>query len=88
MEIIELTLETLDKKKANRSTLVEDIQKVLEKTKEKVEKLESKWVKSIDDSQEEISVKWISNLSVLINCDIMITGIPQFQQFWFPQFSI
>jgi hypothetical protein len=42
MEIIELTLETLDKKKANRSGLVEDIQSVLEKTKEKVEKLESK----------------------------------------------
>ena len=67
MEIIELTLETLDKKKANRSGLVEDIQSVLEKTKEKVEKLESKWVKSIDDSQVEINVQWISNLTVLIN---------------------
>ena len=42
MEIIELTLETLDKKKVNRSKLVEDIEIVLEKTKEKVEKLESK----------------------------------------------
>ena len=42
MEIIELTLETLEKKKENRSRLVEDIKMVLEKTKEKVEKLESK----------------------------------------------
>ena len=42
MEIIELTLETLEKKKAKRSGLVEDIKMVLEKTKEKVEKLESK----------------------------------------------
>ena len=42
MEIIELTLETLEKKKAKRSSLVEDIKMVLEKTKEKVEKLESK----------------------------------------------
>jgi hypothetical protein len=42
MEIIELTLETLEKKKAKRSELVEDIKMVLEKTKEKVEKLESK----------------------------------------------
>ena len=39
MEIIELTLETLEKKKAKRSELVEDIKIVLEKTKEKVEKL-------------------------------------------------
>ena len=42
MEIIELTLETLEKKKAKRSELVEDIKMVIEKTKEKVEKLESK----------------------------------------------
>merc|ERR1711971_458380 len=39
MEIIERTLETLEKKKENRSRLVEDIKMVLEKTKEKVEKL-------------------------------------------------
>jgi len=42
MEIIELTLETLEKKKAKRSGLKKDIEIVLEKTKEKVEKLESK----------------------------------------------
>ena len=42
MEIIELTLETLEKKKKNRSGLVAEIKKVQEKTKEKVEELESK----------------------------------------------